>query len=98
MNPSPATLRVLLPLPLANAYDYLPLAGPKTPPGTVVEVPLASKKMIGVVWGPGGGQVPANKLKPMLGLANLPPLPEVSRAFVDWVAQYTVTPPGAIMK
>jgi primosomal protein N' (replication factor Y) (superfamily II helicase) len=98
MTNSPATLRVLLPLPLADAYDYLPLAEHKTPSGTVVEVPLASKKMIGVVWGPGTGEVPVDKLKSIAGLANLPPLPEDSRKFVDWVAQYTVTPPGAIMK
>ncbi|HEU0117723.1 MAG TPA: primosomal protein N', partial [Alphaproteobacteria bacterium] len=29
---------------------------------------------------------------------DLQPLPEASRAFVDWVAQYTVTPPGAVLK
>jgi primosomal protein N' (replication factor Y) len=98
MTSSPATLRVLLPLPLADAYDYLPLAGQKPQPGVVVEVPLGPKTTVGVVWGPGEGGVPAHKLKVIFGPANLPPLPEASRAFVDWVAQYTVTPPGAVLK
>jgi primosomal protein N' (replication factor Y) len=96
MSFNPATLRVLLPLPLADAYDYLPLAGVK--PGTVVEVPLGRRQMTGVVWGPGSGGVPEGKLKAIIGEASLPPLPDVTRAFVDWVANYTLTPPGAVLK
>jgi primosomal protein N' (replication factor Y) len=96
--PDPATLRVLLPLPLADAYDYLPLEGTVTPSGTVVVVPFGNKQTIGVVWGKGSGDVPANKLKPILALADLPALPDASRAFVDWVADYTLTPLGTVMK
>lgn len=98
MPAPPATLRVLLPLPLANAYDYLPLQGTETPAGTVVDVPLGARVATGVVWGPGLGDVPAAKLKPIAALSSLPPLPEVTRHFVDWVAHYTLTPPGAVMK
>jgi primosomal protein N' (replication factor Y) len=98
MPAPPATLRVLLPLPLADAYDYLPLAGADTPEGTAVEVPLGARTTVGVVWGKGRGDVPAAKLKPILRPANLPPLPEASRAFVDWVAAYTLAPPGAVLK
>lgn len=92
------TLKVLLPLPLAEAYDYLPLEGADTPPGTAVEVPLGKRTLIGVVWGAGSGDVPAAKLKSILGIANLPPLPAASRAFVDWVSAYTLTPSGAVLK
>ncbi|MDX1921917.1 MAG: primosomal protein N' [Alphaproteobacteria bacterium] len=98
MTSSPATLRVLLPLPLADAYDYLPLAGQATEPGTVVEVPLGQRQMLGVVWGPGEGGVPEHKLKSILGTSSLPPIPEASRNFVDWVSQYTLTPSGAVLK
>ncbi len=98
MITDPATLRVLLPLPLADAYDYLPVEGLETPPGTVVEVPLGKRQMTGVVWGAGHGNVPAAKLKPIANLSSLPPLPDTSRAFIDWVANYTLTPPGAVLK
>lgn len=98
MTQPPATLRVMLPLPLADSYDYLPLEGTDTPPGTVVEVPLGKRTVTGVVWGPGRGDAPPEKLKSIAGLAPLPPLPGHSRAFVDWVASYTVTPPGAVLK
>jgi primosomal protein N' (replication factor Y) len=98
MNPSPATLRVLLPLPLADAYDYLPLDATDTPTGTVVEVPLGKRRMVGVVWGAGRGDVPVAKLKSIIGHVSLPALPDVSRSFIDWVAGYTLTPPGAVLK
>jgi primosomal protein N' (replication factor Y) len=94
----PFTLRVLLPLPLADTYDYLPPEGQNLAPGTPVMVPFGKKQMVGVVWGSGPSDVPRNKLKPILSTIDLPHLPDVSRAFVDWVAQYTVTPPGAILK
>ncbi len=48
--------------------------------------------------GPGEGGVPVNKLKSIIGPGGLPPIPEASRNFIDWVAQYTVTPPGAVLK
>ncbi|MGE3623995.1 MAG: primosomal protein N' [Bdellovibrionales bacterium] len=97
MNKPPATLAILLPLPFAEAYDYLPRNG--TPPkGTIVEVSIGKKQSAGVVWGPGKGGVPESKLKPVLRELDLPSLPDVSRAFVDWVAQYTVTPGGAVLK
>ncbi len=94
----PTALRVLLPLPLAEAYDYLSLAGENLKPGTIVEVPFGPKQMVGVVWGSGPSSVPAAKLKSITGTPDLPPLPDVSRAFVDWVANYTVTPSGAVLK
>ena len=94
----PFTLRILLPVPLADAYDYLPLDGIETPDGTVVDVPFGKRMLTGVVWGKGRGDAPAAKLKSIAGLANLPALPEASRAFVDWVAAYTLTPPGAVLK
>jgi len=98
MSKPPATLAVLMPLPLAKAYDYLP-GDPGIPQkGAFVEVPIGTKQSVGVVWGPGEGGVPEVKLRPILRDLNLPPLPESSRKFVDWVANYTVTPPGAVLK
>ncbi|MDD5587187.1 MAG: primosomal protein N' [Alphaproteobacteria bacterium] len=90
-------LRILVPLPVAEGFDYL---APEGVPalGSLVEVPVGSKKMIGAVWGKGDGSIPHSKLKSIGHALDLPPLPDVTRRFVDWVAHYTVTPPGAILK
>ena len=98
MTAPPVTLSVVLPLPLAEAYDYLPLPGVQLLPGTAVDVPFGSKTLTGFVWGPGAGKVPAAKLKTIIGPAPLPPLPDVSRLFIDRMADYTVTPAGAVLK
>ncbi|MDR6291703.1 primosomal protein N' (replication factor Y) [Inquilinus ginsengisoli] len=93
-----ATVRVLLPLPLADAYDYAVPDGMDLPPGAYVEVPLGRLQRIGVVWGPGSGQVARSRLKQVAHRFDLPPLPEVARSFVDRVARYTVSPPGAVLR
>nr|WP_092615264.1 primosomal protein N' [Roseospirillum parvum] len=89
---------VLLPLPLAGAYDYV--VGPDQPlaPGQVVEVPLGRRRLAGVVWGPGAGAVEAGRLKPTGAVRPVPPLTRAMRALVDWVAAYTLSPPGAVLK
>ncbi|OWJ56375.1 primosomal protein N' [Inquilinus limosus] len=93
-----ATVRVLLPLPLAEAYDYAVPDGMDLAPGSAVEVPLGRLRRIGVVWGPGTGQVARARLKPVLHRFDLPPLPEVARTFIDRVARYTLSPPGAVLR
>ncbi len=91
------TVAVLLPLPLPGPYDYAVPAGATFAPGDVVAVPLGSRLRAGVVWGPGTGEVARRKLKPIDRPLDIPPLPEVLRRFVDWVADYTVTPRGAVL-
>ena len=94
----PKTLSVLLPAPLADAYDYLPPEGERPETGAFVEVPFGGRTMFGVVWGDGAGGVPEAKLKSIIRALPLPCVPEVSRSFVDWVAGYTLTPRGAVLK
>ena len=92
---------VLLPLPLAGdtgAYDYWALDDEALAPGDFVTVPLGRREMTGVVWGPGEGGVPAEKMRPILARRDAPRLPDISRVFIDWVADYTVTPPGAVLR
>jgi primosomal protein N' (replication factor Y) len=98
MNAPPSTIRILLPAPLADAYDYLPGEGDRPAPGSFVQAPFGGREMIGVVWGDGSGTVPFAKLKHILRTLDLPPVPVASRAFVDFVAGYTLTPPGAVVK
>ena len=94
----PKTVRVLLPVPLGEAYDYKPFDSGMPAKGSFVEVPFGTRAMIGVVWGEGTGLVPETKLKSILRLLPIPPLPDVNRAFIDWVANYTLSPSGAVLK
>src|SRR5688572_20923548 len=90
-------LRVLLPLPLAGAYDYRadPELGLK--PGDFVDVPLGRRRAVGVVWDPEkeiGEAVAEAKLRDVIGRRAVPPLPAEMRRFIDWVSAYTLAPPG----
>jgi primosomal protein N' (replication factor Y) len=66
--------------------------------GDIVAVPLGRRQVVGMVWGPGEGQVAAAKLKDVRARLDVPPLPLAARQFVDWVAGYTLNPPGAVLK
>ncbi|RMF02042.1 MAG: DEAD/DEAH box helicase, partial [Alphaproteobacteria bacterium] len=93
---------VLLPLALETPYDYR--AGPGEPPaaGDFVRVPLGNRERIGVVWdGPLVEQhaaVDAAKLRSVIGRVDVPPLTPLARRFVDWVAGYTLAPPGMVLR
>ena len=89
---------VLLPLPLPEAYDYKVPAGMELGEGDYVEVPLGPRHLLGVVWGPGAGEVADTKLRPVAQRFDIPPMPEIHRRFIDWVAAYTMAPPGAVLR
>lgn len=93
-----ARVAVLLPLPLREAYDYRVPDGMALAPGDYVEVPLGPRRVIGVVWGPGAGVVDGGRLKPVVRRFDVPPMPDVQRRFIDWVAAYTMTPPGQVLR
>ncbi len=96
----PGTLPVLLPVPLNQAYDYIAPADLSLAPGAVVHVPLGGRQAIGVVWDrePGGRPVAASKLKPILARFDVPPMGDDQRRFIDWVANYTMAPRGAVLR
>ncbi|MET4807722.1 primosomal protein N' [Limibacillus sp. MBR-115] len=94
--------RVLLPLPLAGPYDYLAPEGTALAPGDLVCVPLGRRESVGVVWDPSdqddGEELPVERLKVVKSRIDLPPMTPDQRRFVDWVAAYTLTAPGAVLK
>ena len=92
------TVSVLLPLPLAGAYDYRVPKGTILGVGQFVSVPLGRRRAVGVIWGGASGEVDQARLKETGAALPVPPLPEVSRRFVDWVAAYTLAPRGAVLK
>ena len=94
-------VRVLLPLPLGGAYDYKAIAGAALAPGDFVRVPLGSRHVSGVVWDDvdePGDPIPDERLKRVAQRLDVPPMSHAMRRFIDWVAAYTMTPAGAVLR
>ena len=106
---TPDRVAVLLPLPLDHPYDYKVPAGMDVQPGDIVLVPLGKREVAGVVWDPqepgiSGGDSPAepevveDRLRPIIRLCAVPPMTPLLRRFVEWVADYTMAPQGAVLR
>ncbi len=99
---SERTVPVLLPLALDAPYDYLVPSDLDVAPGDFVVVPLATRERVGVVWdgalASGRPSVDAAKLRAVIGKVDVPPLPRASLQLVEWVANYTLTPPGMVLR
>ena len=96
LQPAPRA-GVLLPLPLSGAYDYKLPRGTNVRRGLLVSAPLGPREQMGVVWGAADGSVGDNRLKEATPFEGHPAIPEKLCDFVDWVAQYTLSPPGMIL-
>lgn len=94
----PRTVSVLVPLAVPKAYDYAVPPGLDVPVGAYVTVPLGPREVRGVVWGPGAGDVAPEKLKAVLDLLPLPPMTDAMRKFIDWIAAYTLSPKGTVLR
>ncbi|WP_099866926.1 primosomal protein N' [Pararhizobium haloflavum] len=89
---------VLVPLPTPGPYSYVVPEGLDVEPGSIVQVPLGPRQVLGVVWdGPVDG-IDAKKLRPINQVFDCPPLQPEMRRFIDWVASYTLSPPGQVAR
>ncbi|MCB2112018.1 MAG: primosomal protein N' [Parvularculaceae bacterium] len=97
MTPGPAKrVKVLFPMPLAKAYDYLARGDLRA--GDWVEAPFGGRLAVGVVWPGALDEVPAEKLKSVATRLGAPPLSSAVIDFVGWVAEYTMHPLGACLR
>ncbi|EHK76766.1 primosome assembly protein PriA [Sinorhizobium meliloti CCNWSX0020] len=86
-------------MPAPRAYSYAVPDGMAVEPGSIVQVPLGPRFVVGVVWdGEDDGGVDPKKLKQIEKVFDCPPLGPDMRAFLDWVAAYTLTPPGLVVR
>lgn len=99
LGPPVRRVRVVLPLPVGDGYDYAAPDDRTPPPGSFVAVPLGSREVIGVIFPDAPDEtVPEEKLKPIAGVLDAPPLSRETLRFVDWVANYTLFPRGAVLR
>ncbi|MBL8536612.1 MAG: hypothetical protein JNM59_04345, partial [Hyphomonadaceae bacterium] len=89
---------VLFPLPLPEPFDYRASSALALEPGMHVIAPIGPRLVRGVVWSVTRDDPGAANLKAIEEVLPGSPLPEVSRAFVDWAAKYLVRPPGDILR
>ena len=91
-------VHVLLPYPFPGPFDYAAPADLNLTPGDIVLVPLNRRQEVGVVWDANGGpEVAAAKLKPVSARLDAPAMTAPLRRLIDWIAGYTLTPPGLVL-
>ena len=88
---------MLVPMPSDKPYSYSILPGMKVRPGSIVRVPLGPREVAGIVWDGDGGGVDL-KLRPISEIFDCPPVDRDMRRFVDWIAAYTLSPPGMVAR
>ena len=86
---------VLIPLALDTAYSYAVPEGLALKEGDVVQVPLGTREVVGVVWSLRAGA--GGNFKPVTDIVAAPGLSPKLRKFLDWVAWYTLAPKGSAL-
>ena len=66
--------------------------------GSIVAVPLVGRLTMGVVWGEPKDNFAHNRLKDIEVIYDAPPLSDELLRTVDWVARYTLAPPGLVLR
>src|SRR5665213_1230953 len=91
---------VLVPVALDRAYSYRVPEQLELAPGDIVCVPLGAREATAVVWAdnPTPDIRLDNRLKDVEQKLDLPPLKPELRSFVDWVANYTVSSRGMVLR
>jgi primosomal protein N' (replication factor Y) len=93
---------VMLPYPL-GPYTYRVPEDMAVEPGSIVIVPLGPREILGVVWdapeaASDGKPLDPKKVKNIAHAFDAPPLPAVQRRFVEWIAAYTLSAPGMVLR
>jgi primosomal protein N' (replication factor Y) len=88
---------VLVAVAVDQAYSYRIPADLDLEEGALVEVPLGTRETVGAVWEIRQGASGSN-LKSVAARYDLPPLNASLHAFIDWVARWTLSPRGMVLR
>ncbi|WP_024514796.1 primosomal protein N' [Bradyrhizobium sp. Tv2a-2] len=91
---------VLVPVALNQTYSYRVPRGMELVAGDVVGVALGPREVLAVVWGENANPDPRlhNRLKDVAEKLDVPPLKGELRSLVDWVANYTLSSRGMVLR
>jgi primosomal protein N' (replication factor Y) len=91
---------VLAPVALDRTYSYRIPANLDLKAGDIVSVPLGARTTTAVVWADNAEPEARlhNRLKDVDEKLDLPPLKAELRSFVDWIATYTLSSRGMVLR
>ncbi|MCP5074994.1 MAG: primosomal protein N' [Rhodobacteraceae bacterium] len=89
---------VLLPIPTERPYSYRAPDDMQLAPGDIVQVPLGPRLVAAVVWDGDTDDVDASKLRDIEQKFDCPPIQQELRRFIEWIANYTLSPPGMVLR
>ena len=81
--------------------DYRVPDGMKVEPGSVVIAPLGPRQLLGVAWEPERlktEEVGDNRLRPLAGLVDVPPIRPALRRLAEWTADYYLSPLAGVLR
>lgn len=94
--------RVLLLNAALGPLDYRVDREHVVEPGSIVLAPLGPRQIAGVVWEPermpSDAEVGDNRLRPLAGVYDVPPLAAPLRRLIEWTADYYLAPPAAVLR
>jgi len=94
--------RILLLNPALGPLDYRVEPDQAVVPGSIVLAPLGPRQIAGVAWEPelmpSAGEVGDNRLRPLLGVYDIPPIAAPLRRLIEWTAAYYLAPPAAVLR
>jgi primosomal protein N' (replication factor Y) (superfamily II helicase) len=94
-------IRLLVLNAALGPLDYRLPEGARAVPGSVVIAPLGPRKVTGIVWDAGrlpGAEVPAEKLRPIIEVIAVPPIPAPLRRLIEWTADYYCAPLASVAR
>ena len=99
----PATVRVAVPVPLLQLFDYLPPSGVAVAallPGTRVSIPFGRGRRVGIVVGhQPDSTLDADRLKPIGAVLDEAPLISAELlSTLQWLARYYLHPLGEVLE
>ncbi|MEO6433926.1 MAG: primosomal protein N' [Sphingomicrobium sp.] len=81
--------------------DYRVPDGMAVEPGSVVVAPLGPRQMLGVAWDAErlpSEEVGDNRLRPLAGLLDVPPIAAPLRRLCEWTADYYLSPLASVLR
>lgn len=94
-------VRLLVFNPVLNVLDYRVPDGMTTQFGALVVAPLGPRQVLGIVWEPDrleGEAVADSRLRPILEVLPVPPVPAALRRLIEWTADYYCAPLNSVAR
>ncbi|MDT8280717.1 MAG: primosomal protein N', partial [Erythrobacter sp.] len=94
-------IRLLILNAALGPLDYRLPDGVSASAGSVVIAPLGPRKVMGIVWDEGrlpGDEIAFERLRPILEVVSVPPLPAPLRRLIEWTADYYCAPLASVAR